>query len=47
MIGMIQESQVESLDQQSSLQFLPAVSRGILHNTHSLWPEKALLFTDP
>lgn len=39
-VKVIHESQVESLDQKSSLQFLPAWSRGILGGFNSLWAEK-------
>lgn len=39
-VGVIHESQVESLDQKSSLQFLPATSRGILDGSNSPWPER-------
>lgn len=39
-VGVIHESQVESLDQKSSLQFLPANSRGVLDGSNSPWPEK-------
>lgn len=39
-VGVIHESQVESLDQKSSLQFLPATSRGILDGSSRPWPER-------
>lgn len=39
-VGVIHESQVESLDEKSNLQFPPAKSRGIVDGSNSTWPEK-------
>ena len=39
-VGVIHETQVESLDQRFSLQFLPAKSRGILDGSNGPQPEK-------